>query len=231
MKKRRITALVIMGVFAFSIIGCGNKGTAETSEVQESVQEDEEQKEVPEYIEIGVETATQLIKEKIGDGYTIEYTGTVENDSASVEQEELLKSKYYIFSVSKDKEPLVKELAVQVISGEIYSYDVEAGVQDYSNFPLYDKEKDSVISWEGKYDNEKCSINLMPGDSNSFEFTINNAKGDEIITAVAITEGNKATFTNEGYELVFEISGDKLTIKETPTDKVKYDISGEYNKK
>lgn len=240
MKKRKTNMLLVLCIGVLAISGCADKGNVskveravENEKSDENINDTKENADDISYKEIGEASARSLIEEKIGNEYKIELTGTYTDETAKKIDEKAenneIKYQYYLFSVSKENEPLVKELAVNKLSGEVFSYDVENKIQDYSQFPLYDENKDKKIKWEGRFLNDKNIIEILPIDNNSFEFHITDADSKkEILVLAAFAQQNKAECKDNDYTIYFELNDNKLTVSED--DKSKFEISGEYLK-
>lgn len=131
---------------------------------------------------------------------------------------------YYSFQV-KDKDKAIEpSLVVNKVSGEIYCYDKDGKISDYSNFPLYNPSVDAVCDWNGIFErldaNRKAngSISLAQGDPNSFEFTLDityEGKSTDYF-GIASIQGNTAKYKEDsGFTLNFVMKENELTITES----------------
>ena len=204
---------ILMPVLLAAVIlmtACGGKkesGTASESgetpirvDVEESEETTEEEEEAePEAI--SEEDANTLLTEKL-DGLGV---SAIYDSEAEVGEEA-----YYTYTVidSQDNE-MDQMLAVDEISGEIYVYDFEKEeISDFKTFSLYDPERDADVSWEGKYQLDDMTVNLDPGDGNSFEFTFKDETGENVFAGVASVDGKSASYEDDQISLTFSFETD-----------------------
>lgn len=103
---------------------------------------------------------------------------------------------YYVFIVAnRDDNKVVGRLAVNQATGDKYNYEGEGMLGDYSEFSLYDPETDAVFDWDGVFSDGSRTIELLPADGNSFEYTIGEKTGVARVTgATAADEENELYF-------------------------------------
>lgn len=150
--------------------------------------------------------AKSLVDEKLPEGYTSKYVSEVQSDQYEAGR------KYKIFDVSDPDGKKIGAVAIDLISGDRYNYSDDGKLGDYSEFALYDAGTDAIMDWNGVFRNGDLSVELMQGDSNSFEFEFS-----DDTAGVARIRGNTATY-NDG-ELTFLYRDDgTLTIGGTLTE-------------
>lgn len=150
--------------------------------------------------------AKSLVDEKLPEGYTSKYVSEVQSDQYETGR------KYKVFDVSDPDGKKIGAVAIDLVSGDRYNYLDEGTLGDYSEFSLYDASVDAIKDWNGVFRNGDLTVELMQGDSNSFEFQFS-----DDTAGVARIRGNTATY-NDG-ELTFLYSDDDmLTIGGTLTE-------------
>lgn len=131
---------------------------------------------------------------------------------------------YFSFQVKANDKVITPSLVVNKVSGEIYCYNEDGSISDYSNFPLYNPAVDAVCDWNGIFKRldkdgiSKGKITLAQGDSNSFEFTLDvNYEGKSTdYFGIAKIQGNTATYKdNSGFTLSFVMNEKELSITES----------------
>lgn len=131
---------------------------------------------------------------------------------------------YYSFQVKEKDQAIEPALVVNKVSGEIFCYDKDGTISDYSNFPLYNPSVDAVCDWNGIFERldangkKNGSISLAQGDPNSFEFTLDvdyEGKSTDYF-GIASIQGNTAKFKdNSGFTINFVMKENELTITES----------------
>ncbi len=160
--------------------------------------------------------ADQLISEKLdGTGYTFEADGIKEEEE----------NHYYLYRICKGEEELKQGLAVDDISGEVFTYDYEAdSVSGYEDFELYDAQKDELVLWDGSYSMDDVSVSLLPADGASSEIHV--SKGEkEIFTGMIYPDGDMAVLEEESFTVELMLDADELTVEDK---KGKSGFSGNY---
>lgn len=160
--------------------------------------------------------ADQLVSEKLsGTGYDFEADGVKEFDG----------NHYYIYRVSRGDAKLAQGLAVDDISGEVFTYEPDSeSLSDYGEFELYDAEKDAQARWDGNYYMEENMISLLPADNKSSEIQVI-ADGEEIFTGVIYHDGNTAVVEGADFTAELTLDADELTVQDK---KGKSGFSGNY---
>ena len=184
---------------------------------------DGSKEEVPAFI-IKKEDADNLMTEALaGSGCSAEYRDSIEIDEGG----------YYTYTV-KDPEGNTMDmiLAVDGFSGEVKVYDpLKKGVLDFSEFHYYEKTDSRFrdISWDGKFSKGDLSIELLPADDSSFEFTVYE-KDKAILSGLALIEKDGASWESEDKKdsIGFKMTGAGVL---QVTGKGDHDISGEYKRK
>lgn len=110
---------------------------------------------------------------------------------------------YYVFIVANrtDNKP-VGQVAVSAQTGEKYNYAGEGVLGAYAEFSLYDPESDHTYAWEGLFSDGSHTLELLPMDDTSFEYTVGE------LTGVARISGNTASDDAQGITLTFGTDGD-----------------------
>ncbi|SFK74599.1 hypothetical protein SAMN05216390_10387 [Lachnospiraceae bacterium KH1T2] len=203
MKKNVVIAL--MGAMLLSLSACGTTKNATSTEASvsteasaESEESTEEEEEEPD--EIAQTDADALLSEKL-DG--------LDCQAVFFDLEFINEHDYYTYSiVNKDGDELDQMLAVDAVSGEVYVYDTDdEEIRDFSEFELYDPEKDVKVDWEGTYELDGMTVVLSPADDSSFEFKF--TKNDEKqLEGVAQVSDNKGEYSDDEVSLTFEFTKD-----------------------
>jgi|GEM_PF-4441353 len=212
MKKAMITFLTLtLAASVLSLSGCGKKKDNDVKyEVSEISQEDADSI---------LETALQ------GTGCSFSYDEKIPVGDTS----------YYVYTIEKDGEELEDSIAIDSISGGVYTYDSAADTySEFSDFSEYKPENDESISWTGIYKGDKYVITIEEQDPGSFMYSVyEDEKAQEegsnsLMTGYAYQENNAlAVSDNEDGKISFEISGSTLTI----TGEAKNaEYSGDYKK-
>lgn len=131
---------------------------------------------------------------------------------------------YFSFQVKANDKVITPSLVVNKVSGEIYCYNEDGSISDYSNFPLYNAAVDAVCDWNGIFNRldkdgkSNGKITLAQGDANSFEFTLDvsyDGKSTDYF-GIAQIQGNTATYKdNTGFTLNFVMNEKELNITES----------------
>lgn len=219
MKKITIALLIAMSIL--TVAGCSSQKAYEGENMSESVQVDNSKNTV-ETLAIDEKSAQQLVSERLD---TTKYS--VEKDSdINVDGKD-----YYIFNVFEGENQLTMGVAVEKISGELYAYKEDKTIAPYSEFTLYDENADAVVQWDGTYKNENGTLELLPADANSFEFTLTSKDGKDTITGSAQVAGKEATYEDEdGYKITFANAGNTITVTESGTSTSTTAFQGTYTK-
>ena len=142
--------------------------------------------------------AKSLVDEKLPEGYTSQYASEIQSDQYKAGR------KYKVFDVSDPDGKKVGAVAIDLVSGDRYNYSDDGKLGDYSEFPLYNAGADAIMDWNGVFRNGGLTVELMQGDSSSFEFRFS-----DDTAGVARIRGNTASY-NDG-ELTF-LYGDDGTL-------------------
>ncbi len=238
MRNRKLAAFILVIICMMMIPGCakGEKkksnipeiGSGDVAEKDPDIvtfedgQQGEDQK-TPAFI-LKKEDADNLISEELsGSGCSAEYKESLEIDGNG----------YYTYTVKDpDGKEMDRMLAVDGFSGDVKVFDSGLKkISDFSEFPYYDKtdRKFKDISWDGQFAKGDISIELLPADDTSFEFTVNE-KDKELLSGVAFVEKDEARFESEDKKetLVLKMTGPG-ELKVTESGDLK--ISGEYKRK
>lgn len=180
----------------------------------------QEKEEVPVFI-IQKEDADNLLTEALdGSGCKADYRDSIEIDESG----------YYTYTVT-DPEGNVMDmiLAVDGFSGSVQVYDpAKKEVMDFSEFPYYDKTESRFrdINWDGRFSKGDQSIELLPADDSSFEFTVYE-KDRKVLTGVAFIEKDGAAWESEDKKesIGFKMTGPGIL---QVTEEGDMGISGEY---
>lgn len=205
---KKLTILLFITITILTITGCDSKNAYEGESTSESVQVDNT-KETDELIEIDEQSAKQLVSERLDTTkYSVEKEDEVTVDEVN----------YYVFKILQDGDQLSMGVAVNKVSGELSAYKEDKTIAPYSEFTLYDENKDAQIDWEGTYSSEVSTLELMPADANSFEFILTSKEGNYSISGVAQANGKEAVYEEEsGYKITFLNENNAITIDESET--------------
>ncbi|MCR4589217.1 MAG: hypothetical protein K5668_00155 [Lachnospiraceae bacterium] len=211
MKKIRL--LLILAAAGIMLAACGTQ-EKENKEAEKKPTEEtttEAAEEVPEIDEIDQDAADSYLEEKLEglECHAIfsEYT---EVDGVDV----------YLYSVvNKEEEELDQMLAVNAVSGEVMVYDYDNDkLLNFDRFQYYDDKGDGPVSWDSKYYLEPRTVEFMPADDNSFEFSIikDDDSEPELEGVARIDEGDnhEAVYEDSDVSLTFVNKGDTLEIRD-----------------
>lgn len=216
MKKLRI--ILLLAMVAVLATACGKGASKEDKAASEAASgsgmdeedEDEEEEEI-DFEEIDQDTADKILEEKLQDaGCRAIFSEYTDVDDVYC----------FLYSVVNDKqEELDQMLAVNAISGEVVVYDAENDkLLPYDRFELYQDDGKGPVSWDGKYYLTPRTVELMPADDNSFEFTITKDEEEkprlEGVAAVNGDDTHEATYEDEDISLTFVYKGDTLEIRD-----------------
>jgi hypothetical protein len=216
---RKLTTVLLVMMTIIAITGCSSKNAYDGESTSESVQVDNV-KDSGEIIEIDENSAEQLVSERLD---TTQYS--VKKDSDLTVDD----INYYIFNVFDGETQLTMGVAVNKISGELFTYTEDKTIAPYSEFTLYDESNDVTVQWDGTFYSDNTSLELLPADANSFEFTLINTSGTDTLTGVAQISGNEATFEDEdGYTIIFIKEDDTITLTESGTNSNNTEFQGIY---
>lgn len=112
---------------------------------------------------------------------------------------------YYVFIVAdRSDNKVVGQLAVNKKTGEKFNYEGQGVLSAYSEFSLYNAEVEADYNWEGTYTDGERTVELLPMDDSSFEYTIGDVTGAaQINVGKARDAENDITFSwDEGGNLV-----------------------------
>ncbi len=178
------------------------------------------------------ETSKFIIEQKDADMLLNEaLTGTgcraVFADTAEIDE-----NGYYTYTViDPDGGEMKTGLAVDGFSGDVFVYDAgKKKVSSFEGFDYYDSSplKNRNISWDGRFVLDNFSVELLPADESSFEFTVSK-KDKELINGLAVIEEDEASWESEdkSERITFKMIDDK-TLQMVGTGKAM--ISGQYIK-
>jgi|GEM_PF-6895635 len=221
---RRMRTILFISLTMILVMGCSTKKAYEGENTSESVQVDNNKNESDKdkIVNIDAKSAAQLVAERLDTTkYSVEKDDEINVDSNS----------YFVFKILEDGNPLSMGVAVDKISGELYAYKEDKTIAPYNEFTLYDESKDIEIDWEGTYNNDVATLELMPADDNSFEFTLTNKESNTSISGVAQASGNEATYNEEGYSLTLVNDKASITVNESGTSSLGITFQGTYTKK
>ncbi|MFA9376281.1 MAG: hypothetical protein ACERKZ_05945 [Lachnotalea sp.] len=217
MKKLTIILLVTVSIVAMT--GCSSKKAYEGEDTSESVQVDNSN-DSGEIIEIDENSAKELVAERLDTTkYSVEKDSDVTVDNVN----------YYVFKVLEGDTPLAMGVAVNTISGELYTYNEEKTISPYADFTLSDESGNPAVQWDGKFYNETASLELLPADENSFEFTFTSLAGPDTITGVATISDNDATYEDENdFKITFLKEDQVVTVTESGSSSSDTSFQGAY---
>jgi hypothetical protein len=215
---KKISTIVILTVL-LTITACSSQKAYEQDNSKDSVQVDNAKDKT---VTIDENSAKQLVTERLD---ATKYSVNKDSD-ISVDGKD-----YYGFKVLEGETPLAMGVAVEKISGELFAYKEDKTIAPYSEFTLYDESADVTVSWDGTYKSDVATLDLLPADENSFEFTLTSQDGSKTITGVATISGKEASYEDEnGYKLSFANESDKITVTEQGTSLVGAEFKGTYTK-
>lgn len=217
MKKLSAILLVTMSILA--ITGCSSKNAYEGEKTSESVQVDST-KDSGKIIEIDEKSAEQLVSERLDTTkYSVKKDSDVTVDDVN----------YYIFNVFEGETQLTMGVAVNKVSGELFAYKEDKTIAPYSEFTLNDESNNITVQWDGTFNSEVASLELLPADENSFEFTFKSSTGTDTLTGVAQISGNEATYEDEnGFKITFVKEDKVVTVTENGTSSSSTAFQGTY---
>ena len=218
MYKSKLRFLLLLAAVAVLFTACGKKnektaksGSSSETAAESSRESDEEEYEEPEIEEIDQNSADKYLSEKLDQldcrAVFSEYT---EVDGVDV----------YLYSVvNKKEEELDQMLAVNAVSGEVMVYDYDKDkLLPFDRFEYYVDDGQGEVSWDSKYYLDPRTVELLPADDNSFEFTIKKNGDSKIeLEGVASVDGskkNEAVYEDEKVSLTFVNKGDTLEIRD-----------------
>lgn len=113
------------------------------------------------------EDAQALVMESIdGEQYAAELTEL----QLSVGKDEKSTHDYYVFEVKDAAGAAIGQVAVDKETGDKYNYLGDGVLDEYKTFPLYDPAVDAVCDWAGLYEGPAVTLEILQGDSSSFEY-------------------------------------------------------------
>jgi len=218
MYKSKLKFILALTAAAVLFTACGifdktkTAGGDTSGAASESSEESEEEEyEAPEAEEIDQDSADKFLSEKLD-----------ELDCRAVfsEYSEVDGVDVYLYSVVNKKEvELDQMLAVNAVSGEVMVYDYDNDkLLPFERFEYYVDSGSGEVGWDSKYYLEPRTVELMPADDNSFEFTIKK-KGEEKpelegVAAVDPGKKNEAVYEDDKVSLTFLNKGDTLEISD-----------------
>ena len=141
-----------------------------------------------------------LIEQKDADMLLNEAISGTDCKAVFKETVEIEDKGYYTYAVTDpDGNDLKEMLAVDGFSGEVHVYDPEKkSVTEFKTFSFYEKSsaREKDIDWDGRFVLDNYSIELVPADEASFEFTVSKKK-EEIVFGLAHIKGDKAHWESE----------------------------------
>lgn len=154
--------------------------------------------------------ATALAQEKLPEGYKLSPAGLIDETGAPVSEDALQKGRtyYYAFDVHDPAETRIGGVAIEIVSGDRYSYSGGEGddvISEYADFPLYDAATDAQCDWNGIFQNGETTLELMQADNNSFEFAFSDGT-----QGVARVKGNTAATTDGALTFTYGEDGSLL---------------------
>lgn len=223
---RKIARLILISIAIFTIAGCDTKKAYESEKTEESVQVDNTKKAddttADKITGIDEKSAQQLVSERLD---TSKYS-TEKEDEITVDDKN-----YYVFKILQDGSPLSMGIAVDKLSGELSAYKEDKTIVPYSEFTLYDEAKDTSVNWEGTFKNDVATLELMPADSNSFEFSLTSKAGSYTVSGVAQASDKEAVYEEEsGYKITFVNEGESIKIEERKANPSGTAFQGTYTK-
>lgn len=220
---RKIRTILFITLTVILVMGCSTKKAYEDENTSESVQVDSNKNETDKdkIIEIDEKSAAQLVSERLD---TTKY---------SVEKEDEITvdgNNYYVFKILEEGNALAMGVAVDKVSGELFAYKEDKTVAPYNEFTLYDESKDVEINWDGTYNSDTATLELMPADGNSFEFTLIDKESNTSFSGVAQASGNEANYDENGYTITFVNENASIMVNENGTSSLEISFQGTYTK-
>ena len=208
--------MLLMAVaFVFTACGKGaskeDKAASEAASGETAENKDEDDDDEIVFEEIDQDTADKILEEKLRDAGC----RAIFSEYADVNDEHC-----FLYSVvNKDEEELTQMLAVNAVSGEVLVYDAdEDRLLPYDRFEFYVDDGSAPASWDGKYYLAPRTVELMPADDNSFEFTITKDEADapqlEGVAGVSSDNNHEAVYEDKDLSLTFVNKGDTLEIRD-----------------
>lgn len=218
---RRIKTIIIITMAIVMMAGCSSKKAYDSEDTSDSVQV-YNKNETDKILEIDEKSAQQLVSERLDTTkYSVEKEDEITIDDAD----------YYVFRILQEGEPLSMGVAVNKISGELFAYKEDKTIAPYSEFTLYDENEDATINWEGTYNSDNATLELMPADSNSFEFILTSKESNVTISGVAQASGTEAVYEEEsGYKITFINENDSISVSVSGTSTQDVSFQGNYSK-
>ncbi len=177
------------------------------------------------------EVSKFIIEQKDADMLLTEALSGTDCKAVYSDTAEIDEKGYYTYTViDPNGEDMKKGLAVDGFSGDIFIYDpAEKKVSDFEQFEYYDRSslKSRNIDWDGRFVLDNYSVELLPADEGSFEFTIYK-KDKKILSGLAVTEDDTAEWESEEDGSISFRMVDENTLQMVGTGKAK--ISGQYIK-
>lgn len=223
---RRMRTILLIGLAMVLAMGCSAKKAYEDENKSESVQVDNNKNETEtgndKILEIDEKSAQQLVSERLDTTkYSVEKEDEITVDSNS----------YYVFKILENGNTLSMGVAVDKVSGELYAYKEDKTIAPYNEFTLYDESKDVKVNWEGTYNSATATLELLPADDNSFEFTLTDKESNTSVSGVAQGGGKEANYEENGYTITFVNEKESITINESGTSSVGISFQGTFTKK
>lgn len=158
--------------------------------------------ETPEPEGMSGEDAQALVMETLD---AEQYAAELTDQQLSVGKDEKSTHDYYVFEVKDAAGAPVGQIAVDKETGDKYNYLGDGVLDEYKTFPLYDPAVDAVCDWQGAYEGPAVTLEILQGDSSSFEYQFS----DGTVGNAHIT-GNTAKSSDETISFLF--SEDIITV-------------------
>ena len=206
MKYKRIlaglcAALLLAGSLA-ALPGCSKDETVTPPGQTNDANNDPNPPQDEGFTHLTEKEAAALAQEKLPEGYTLAPCGLIDEKGGSVPADEISKDEtfYYAFDVHDPEENRVGGVAIEIVSGDRFSYNGGTGenvISEYADFPLYDAATDAQCDWNGIFQSGETTVELMQADNNSFEFAFSDGTQGfaRVKGNTAATTDGKLTFT------------------------------------
>lgn len=142
--------------------------------------------------------AESLVEEAVADaGYTAELFMELEREDIG---------SFYIYNIKIDDRILSHQLAVDKVSGELFTY-YNGEIMDYSEFEAYNSDADESIQWSGEYSSGEHTLTIEENEPGNFEYHLDGEVGFAMLDTKS-----KASSEFGGKEIKFSYSKEGITL-------------------
>lgn len=211
MIHKRVGALLLALLLAFSLAACGNKdktATQEPTPVAEPAPVTPDETADPDrYTVIPAADAAALVTERLpleGGYTTLTQTGFAIGKKGDADYHE-----YFAVNVKDASGADYCQVAVDGATGELLHYLGDNNIAPFSESPLYDPARDAVVSsWDGAFALDSVTVTLTQEDASSLTFV----SSDGVTTGTARISGDAASSEDGKFVFLLEEDGSILTI-------------------